>query len=259
MELNDKHVVVTGGGNGIGRAMCRKFAAEGARAIVVADLDGDGATAVAEEVGGTAVRLDVSVEEEVQGLVEGAIEANGPIDLFCANAGIITPGGLDDSNETWQRILGINLMAHVYAARALVPHWVARGEGYLLHTASAAGLLTGIGQLPYSVTKHGVVSLAEWLSITYGNAGVKVSCLCPQGVRTNMLMAGGEDASNFLLPGSKAPEEVAEVVVEGLRDERFLILPHPEVAEFFRRKADDYDRWLRGMRRWQGQIDALRQ
>ncbi|MBV9040185.1 MAG: SDR family oxidoreductase, partial [Acidimicrobiia bacterium] len=187
MELNDKHVVVTGGGNGIGRAMCRKFAAEGARTIVVADLDGDGAAAVAEEVGGTAVRLDVSVEEEVQSLVEGAIEANGPIDLFCANAGIITPGGLDDSNETWQRILGINLMAHVYAARALIPHWVARGEGYLLHTASAAGLLTGIGQLPYSVTKHAVVSLAEWLSITYGNHGVKVSCLCPQGVRTNML------------------------------------------------------------------------
>ena len=258
MELNDKHVVVTGGGNGIGRAMCRKFAAEGARTIVVADLDGDGAKAVAEEVGGTAVRLDVSVEEEVQRLVEGAIEADGPIDLFCANAGIITPGGLDDSNETWQRILGINLMAHVYAARALIPHWVARGEGYLLHTASAAGLLTGIGQLPYSVTKHGVVSLAEWLSITYGNQGVKVSCLCPQGVRTNMLMSGGEDASNFLLPGSKAPEEVADVVVEGLRDERFLILPHPEVAEFFRRKADDYDRWLKGMRRWQAQIDELR-
>lgn len=259
MELNEKHVVVTGGGNGIGRAMCRKFAAEGARTIVVADLDGDGAAAVAEEVGGTAVRLDVSVEQEVQRLVEGAIEANGPIDLFCANAGIITPGGLDDSDETWQRILGINLMAHVYAARALIPHWVARGAGYLLHTASAAGLLTGIGQLPYSVTKHGVVSLAEWLSITYGNQGVKVSCLCPQGVRTNMLMAGGEDASNFLLAGSKAPEEVADVVVEGLRDERFLILPHPEVAEFFRRKADDYDRWLKGMRRWQAQIDELRQ
>jgi NAD(P)-dependent dehydrogenase (short-subunit alcohol dehydrogenase family) len=258
MELADKHVVVTGGANGIGRAMCRRFAAEGARAIVVADLDGEGATAVASEVGGTAVRLDVSAEPDVQQLVEGAIEANGPIDLFCANAGIITPGGLDDSNETWERIWGINLMAHVYAARALIPHWVARGEGYLLHTASAAGLLTGIGQLPYSVTKHGVVSLAEWLSITYGNAGVKVSCLCPQGVRTNMLLSGGEDASNFLLPGSKAPEEVADVVVEGLGDERFLILPHPEVAEFFRRKADDYDRWLRGMRRWQAQIDALR-
>jgi NAD(P)-dependent dehydrogenase (short-subunit alcohol dehydrogenase family) len=257
MELADKHVVVTGGGNGIGRALCRRFAAGGARAIVVADLDGDGATAVADEIGGTAVRLDVSVEAEVAGLVESAIDANGPIDLFCANAGIITSGGLDDANEVWERIWGVNLMAHVYAARALIPGWVARGEGYLLHTASAAGLLTGIGQLPYSVTKHGVVALAEWLSITYGDAGVKVSCLCPQGVRTNMLLSGGDDESNFLLPGSKSPEEVADVVVQGLGDERFLILPHPEVAEYFRRKAGDYDRWLKGMRRMQAHIASL--
>ena len=257
MELADKHVVVTGGGNGIGRALCRRFAAEGARAVVVADLDEAGARAVADEIGGRAVGLDVSVEEDVAALVETAISANGPIDLFCANAGIITSGGLDDSNENWDRIIGVNLMAHVYAARALIPGFVARGEGYLLHTASAAGLLTGIGQLPYSVTKHGVVSLAEWLSITYGDAGVKVSCLCPQGVRTNMLLSGGEDASNFLLPGSKSPEEVAEVVVEGLRAEQFLILPHPEVAEYFRQKAGDYDRWLRGMRRWQARIIEL--
>ena len=259
MDLADKHVVVTGGGNGIGRAMCRRFAAEGARAIVVADLDGQNANAVAAEIGGTAVRVDVSVEADVAGLVDSATDANGPIDLFCANAGIITTGGLDDSNDVWDRIIGVNLLAHVYAARALIPAWVARGEGYLLHTASAAGLLTGIGQLPYSVTKHGVVALAEWLSITYGDAGVKVSCLCPQGVRTNMLMAGGDDDSNFLLPGSKSPEEVADVVVAGLADERFLILPHPEVAEYFRRKADDYDRWLKGMRRMQAGIAALQE
>jgi NAD(P)-dependent dehydrogenase (short-subunit alcohol dehydrogenase family) len=258
MQLADKHVVVTGGGNGIGRALCRRFAAEGARAVVVADLDGDGAKAVAEEIGGTAVRVDVSAEDEVSSLVENAIDANGPIDLFCANAGIITNGGLDDANEVWDRIIGVNLLAHVYAARALIPGWVARGEGYLLHTASAAGLLTGIGQLPYSVTKHGVVALAEWLSITYGDAGVKVSCLCPQGVRTNMLLSGGEDDSNFLLPGSKSPEEVADVVVQGLADEHFLILPHPEVAEYFQRKAGDYDRWLRGMRRMQAAVAALR-
>src|SRR3954465_3130496 len=250
----DQHLPVTGGANGIGRALCRRFAAEGARAVVVADLDGDGASAVANEIGGTAVRLDVSVEEEVAALIETAIGANGPIDLFCANAGIITSGGLDDSNEEWERILGINLMAHVYAARALIPGWVARGEGYLLHTASAAGLLTGIGQLPYSVTKHGVVSLAEWLSITYGDAGIKVSCLCPQGVRTNMLLSGGEDDSNFLLAGSVSPEHVADVVVDGLAEERFLILPHPEVAEYFQQKAGDYDRWLKGMRRWQARI-----
>jgi NAD(P)-dependent dehydrogenase (short-subunit alcohol dehydrogenase family) len=259
MELAGKHVVVTGGGNGIGRGLCRRFAAEGARAIVVADLDGEGAAAVADEIGGTAVRVDVSVEDEVVGLVERAIDANGPIDLFCANAGIITSGGLDDSNEQWDRIIGVNLLAHLYAARALIPAWVARGEGYLLHTASAAGLLTGIGQLPYSVTKHGVVALAEWLSITYGDAGVKVSCLCPQGVRTNMLLSGGDDESNFLLPGSKSPEEVADVVVQGLAEERFLILPHPEVAEYFRRKADDYDRWLKGMRRMQAHVAALRE
>jgi NAD(P)-dependent dehydrogenase (short-subunit alcohol dehydrogenase family) len=257
MDLTDKHVVVTGGGNGIGRALCRRFANEGARAIVVADLDGDGAAAVASEIGGTAVQLDVSVEQEVVGLVETAVGANGPIDLFCANAGIITSGGLDDSNEQWDSIIGVNLMAHVYAARALIPGFLARGEGYLLHTASAAGLLTGIGQLPYSVTKHGVVALAEWLSITYGDAGVKVSCLCPQGVRTNMLMSGGDDESNFLLPGSKSPEEVAEVVVAGLRDESFLILPHPEVAEYFQRKAGDYDRWLKGMRRMQAAVAEL--
>ena len=257
MDLADKHVVVTGGGNGIGRAMCRRFAAEGARAIVVADLDGQNANAVAAEIGGTAVRVDVSVEADVAGLVDSATDANGPIDLFCANAGIITTGGLDDSNDVWDRIIGVNLLAHVYAARALIPAWVARGEGYLLHTASAAGLLTGIGQLPYSVTKHGVVALAEWLSITYGDAGVKVSCLCPQGVRTNMLLSGGDDETNFLLPGSKAPEEVAEVVVAGLRDEHFLILPHPEVAEYFQRKAGDYDRWLKGMRRMQAAVAQL--
>jgi NAD(P)-dependent dehydrogenase (short-subunit alcohol dehydrogenase family) len=200
------------------------------------------------------VGLDVSAESEVADLVDGATSANGPIDLFCANAGILGTGSIDTPTDDWFRIWSVNVMAHVYAARALMPAWLARGEGYLLHTASAAGLLTGLGQAPYSVTKHAVVALAEWLSITYGDAGVKVSCLCPQGVRTNMLLSGGDDDTNFLLPGSVAPEEVADVVVEGVRDERFLILPHPEVAEYFRRKGDDYDRWLRGMRRMQARI-----
>jgi NAD(P)-dependent dehydrogenase (short-subunit alcohol dehydrogenase family) len=254
MELADKHVIVTGGGNGIGGALCRRFAADGARAVVVADMDGDGAKAVADEIGGTAVQLDVSVESEVCDLIERAMGANGPIDLFCANAGILVGGSIDTPSDEWFRIWSVNVMAHVYAARALLPGWLARGEGYLLHTASAAGLLTGLGTLPYSVTKHGVVALAEWLSITYGDAGVKVSCLCPQGVRTNMLLSAGEDESNFLLAGSVSPEEVAQTVVEGLREEHFLILPHPEVGEFFKRKADDYDRWLRGMRRWQARI-----
>ena len=254
MELKDKHVVVTGGGNGIGRALCRRFASEGAAAVVVADLDGEAAGAVAAEIGGLALATNVAVEADVVSLVERAVEANGPVDLFCANAGIVVTGGVEASDEEWQRIWDVNLMAHVYAARALLPGWLARGEGYLLQTASAAGLLTGLGTLSYSVTKHAVVALAEWLSITYGDAGVKVSCLCPQGVRTNMLMAGGEDESNFLLPGSVSPEHVADVVVAGLGDERFLILPHPEVEEYFKRKADDYDRWLRGMRRMQARI-----
>jgi NAD(P)-dependent dehydrogenase (short-subunit alcohol dehydrogenase family) len=252
VDIAGRHVVVTGGANGIGRALCRRFAADGARHVVVADMDGDGATAVAEETGGTAVAIDVSVESEVVDLVERSMDANGPIDLFCANAGIILGGAIDTPTDDWFRIWSVNVMAHVYAARALLPGWLARGEGYLLHTASAAGLLTGLGQASYSVTKHGVVALAEWLSITYGDAGVKVSCLCPQGVRTNMLLSGGED--NFLVPGSVEPEHVADVVVAGLRDERFLILPHPEVEEYFQRKANDYDRWLKGMRRMQARI-----
>jgi len=254
VEIAGSHVVVTGGANGIGRALSRRFAADGARHVVVADMDVAGAAAVADEIGGSAVGLDVSVESDVVDLIERSTDANGPIDLFCANAGIILGGAIDTATDDWFRIWAVNVMAHVYAARALLPGWLARGEGYLLHTASAAGLLTGLGQASYSVTKHGVVALAEWLAITYGDAGIKVSCLCPQGVRTNMLMAGGEDESNFLLPGSVEPEHVADVVVAGLRDERFLILPHPEVEEYFQRKANDYDRWLKGMRRMQARI-----
>ena len=254
MELDDRVVVVTGGASGIGRALCRRFAAEGAKAVVVADVDGEGAKAVADEIGGLALATNVAVEADVVSLVERAVDANGPVDLFCANAGIVVTGGVEASDEEWQRIWDVNLMAHVYAARVLLPGWLARGEGYLLQTASAAGLLTGLGTLPYSVTKHAVVALAEWLSITHGDAGVKVSCLCPQGVRTNMLLGSGEEGASMLLPGAVEPEDVAEAVVAGLAEERFLILPHPEVAEYFRRKADDYDRWLRGMRRVQARF-----
>lgn len=240
---------------GIGRALCQRFAAEGARAVVVADLEFDKAQQVAAEIGGVAVKTDVSNEADIINLVKQATEQFGRIDLFCSNAGIIgKPGGAEVSNEDWQEIFGVNVMAHIYAARAVLPQMIARGEGYLLQTASAAGLLTQIGSAPYSVTKHAAVAFAEWLSITHADRGVKVSCLCPQGVRTRMLLGEDGTGENFLVAGSVSPEEVADCVIKGLAEERFLILPHPEVADYFQRKANDYDRWLRGMRRLQTNV-----
>ena len=256
MELGGKVVVVTGGGSGIGAALCRRFAEEGAKGVVVADLDGDAAGRVAEDVGGRAVALDVSKQAEVERLVREAEDAYGPVDLFCSNAGIGGGGGVEVPDEDWQRIWEVNVMAHVHAARAVVPGMVARGEGYLLNTASAAGLLANLGNAPYTVTKHAAVALAEWLAITYGDQGVKVSCLCPQGVRTNMVReaTGGTSGDVVLAQGLLEPEDVAEAVVVGIREERFLILPHPEVAEYYRRKADDPDRWIAGMKRLQARL-----
>lgn len=257
MNIRNKVVVVTGGANGIGRALCRRFAAEGARAIVVADVDGKGAADVAKEIDGLAVTTDVSSETDVVRLVAQTIEVYGPIDLFCANAGIFgVTGGAEVLNEAWQQIWDVNVMSHIYAARAVLPGMLERGEGYLLHTASAAGLLTQVGGAPYSVTKHAAVAFAEWLSITHGDAGIKVSCLCPQGVRTQMLLGADGERQSFLRAGALEPEAVADAVVAGLAAERFLILPHPEVAEYFRRKAADYDRWLRGMRRLNAQVQG---
>jgi NAD(P)-dependent dehydrogenase (short-subunit alcohol dehydrogenase family) len=259
MNLEGKVVVVTGGASGIGRALCRRFAREGAKGTVVADLDADGAATVADEIGATgaraiAVSTDVAVEADVVALVDKATDTYGPIDLFCANAGIATGGSVDVPDEEWQRIWAINVMAHVYSARVVLPAMLERGEGYLLHTASAAGLLTNLGAAPYAVTKHAAVALAEWIAITYGDAGIKVSCLCPQGVRTNMLLGAGPEGEALLAAGAIEPEDVADAVVSGIAAERFLILPHPEVADFFRRKADDYDRWLAGMRRLQTRV-----
>jgi NAD(P)-dependent dehydrogenase (short-subunit alcohol dehydrogenase family) len=254
MKLQNKVAVVTGGASGIGRALCRRFAAEGARGVVVADLDAAGAGQVARETGGLAVTADVGREADIVQLAERAVAAYGAIDLFCSNAGIALEGGIETPESDWRRIWSINLMAHVYAARAVLPAMLARGDGYLLQTASAAGLLTQIGSAPYAVTKHAAVAFAEWLAITYGDRGIRVSCLCPQGVRTNMLTEAQSGAGRFLLEGALEPEQVAEAVVEGLAAERFLILPHPEVGEYFRRKADDYDRWLRGMRRMQAKL-----
>jgi len=262
MELAGKVVIVTGGGSGIGAALCRRFTAGGA-SVAVADRDGAAAARVAHEIGGLAVTTDVGVESEVQRLVERCQERLGPVDLFCSNAGVALGGGLDPlrggpfaSDEAWRTSWDVNLMAHVYAARAVLPSMLARGHGYLLSTASAAGLLTDLSSHPYSVTKHAAVSFAEALAISYGDRGIRVSCLCPLGVRTPMLLgigaAGGNDA--HLLPGAIEPEQVAEAVVEGLRDERFLILPHPEAAEFYRRRAGDPERWLAGMRRLRARL-----
>ena len=249
MRLTNAVIIVTGGGNGIGRALCRRFAVEAPKAIVVADIDAAAAELVAAEIGGTALRSDVSREEEVQRLVATTIERHGAIDLFCSNAGIAVDGGAETPTSEWQRCWDVNVMAHVFAARAVLPHMLARGEGYLLQTVSAAGLLTHIQSATYAVTKHASLAFAEWLSIAYGDRGIKVSALCPQGVRTDMLNRAAAGGRTFLLDSALEPEQVAADVIKGLAEERFLILPHPEVAEYFRRKAADYDRWLRGMRK----------
>ena len=250
MELADKIVVVTGGASGIGREMCRRFVREGAKQVVVADLDGDGAEAVAAEIGGVAMAVDVREEAQIVNLIETTEKDIGPIDLFCSNAGIGIGRGIDTSDEVWQTIWEVNTMSHVWAARALVPLMIERGGGYFLSTASAAGLLSQIGSVTYAVTKHAAVSLAEWLSITYGDQGIKVSVLCPQAVRTAMT-AGGPGVAG--VDGMIEPEVAVDAVVETLREERFLVLPHPEVAEYIKRKTSDYDRWLTGMRRLQAQ------
>ncbi len=254
MHVRDKVVVVTGGASGIGQALCRRFAAEGARAVVVADRDAAGAVHLADEIEGFAVPTDVAIEEQVRHLAETTIQHFGQIDLFCCNAGIMAEGGIEAPDEDWQRIWNINLMSHVYAARAVIPAMLARKQGYFLQTASAAGLLTQIGSAPYAVTKHAAVAFAEWLSIRYGDSGIGVSCLCPQGVRTPMLLDSNSGIGAFLKDGALEPEAVAEAVIQGLAVERFLILPHADVAKYFRHKADDYDRWIRGLRKLQQKV-----
>ena len=245
--------MVTGGAGGIGRALVRRFATEGARAVVVADRDLVGARAIAEEVGGLAVELDAGSESSVRGLVAEATAANGAVDIFVSNAGVPgAMGGPEAADDAWDEAWRINVMAHVWAARVLLPEMVARGEGYLVNTASAAGLLTQVSSLIYSVTKHAAVSLAEWLAIEYGDAGVRVSCICPQGVRTPMLDLAMEEpagAAALTAGGLIEPEDVADAVIAGIRDERFLILPHENVAGFLALKGSDPERWLKGMRR----------
>jgi NAD(P)-dependent dehydrogenase (short-subunit alcohol dehydrogenase family) len=255
MELTDKHIVVTGGAGGIGRALVRRFVAKGASAVVAADRELQGAQALARELGSTvlAVGFDAGEENSVRELIATASEANGPIDIFVSNAGIGGMGGGPEvPDESWDEAWRINVMAHVWASRALLPEMLERGEGYLINTASAAGLLTQVSSLVYSVTKHAAVSLAEWLAIEYVDQGVRVSCICPQGVRTPMLERGMEEAAAaaaLSAGGLIEPEDVADAVVAGIHDERFLILPHENVREFMARKGTDPERWIKGMRR----------
>ena len=255
MELRDRHVVVTGAAGGIGGAVVRRFAAEGARAVVVADTDVAGARAVAEEIGHQAAQVDVRDQDSIKALVDRATSEHGPIDLFFSNAGVAGPGGgPDGDDDAWQAAWEINTMAHVWAARAVLPGMLARGEGYLVSTASAAGLLTQVDALAYSVTKHAAVAVAEWLAINYGDAGIRVSCVCPQAVRTPMLDVAAEGSAGMRsMEASGAilePDEAAAAIVEGIREERFLILPHPEVARYMQHKANDPDRWLERMRQF---------
>ena len=248
MELKDRIVVVTGGASGIGRALARRFASEGARHVVVVDIDGDGARDVAAEVGGTAITADVGHGPDMSRVVHQTEDEVGSIDLFCSNAGLFVPGDAEVSDELWEASWRVNVLAHVHMARTLVPRMLERGRGYLLQTASAAGLLSQIGSAPYSTTKHAAVGFAEWLAITYGERGLRVSLLCPQAVRTRMT-EGVEVGTVSAVDGMLEPDGVAAAVVRGLEEERFLILPHPQVEEYMRRKAADYDRWLRGMRK----------
>jgi NAD(P)-dependent dehydrogenase (short-subunit alcohol dehydrogenase family) len=251
MKLEDNVAVVTGGASGIGAALCRRFAEEGARAVVVVDCNEEGAKAVAEQIGGVAMTADVTVEADVINVVNETESRFGRIDLFCSNAGIISldgPTAASAPNDQWQASWEVNLMAHVYAARAVLPKMIERGDGYLLNTSSAAGVLSQIGSAPYTVTKHAAVAFAECLAIAHGDDGIKVSVLCPQAVRTPML-DGSEDGNVAGVDGVLEPSEVADCVIEALDNERFLILPHPEVLTYMQRKTSDYDRWLRGMQR----------
>jgi NAD(P)-dependent dehydrogenase (short-subunit alcohol dehydrogenase family) len=257
MELKDKVVIVTGGANGIGRALCERFAREGARGVVLGDLDERAGAEVAAGLGavGLFLRCDVTREADIGALVAAARERFGPIDLCCSNAGISYLDGAhaaSTDDASWQKIWLVNVMAHVWAARAVLPEMLERGSGYLLNTVSAAGLLSQIGSATYSTTKHAAMGFAESLAISHGDQGIRVSALCPQGVRTNMTR--GQESSPQAGDGMLSPEQVAESVVEGLRDERFLILPHPEVTTYMQRKTADHDRWLAGMRRFRNKF-----
>ena len=253
MRLENKVIVVTGGASGIGEAMARRFAEESPAGIVLADLNISAAKEVADDIGAIAIRTDVSDPNANRDLIDQTERQFGPIDLFCANAGYGIAGDEQTDAAEWDRMWHVNLMSHVHAAKELIPGWVARGQGYFLSTASAAGLLTNLKAAQYSVTKHAAVAFAEWLAVTYGDNGIKVSCLCPMGVDTPFVRAATE-FEDLLGPHLIEPRAVADAVVEGLADESFLILPHPDVERFFQNKANDYDRWIDGMTKLQRSV-----
>lgn len=258
MDIQDKVAVVTGGASGIGAAVARRFAAAGARGVVVADLQHERAEGVARAIGerAIAVRCDVAVEADLRALVDAARARFGAVDVFVSNAGILgEPGGIELPDALWERMWKIHVMAHVWAARATVPAMVERGEGYFLVTASAAGLLNIVESAPYGVTKHAAVGFAEWLRIAYGRSGVRVSCLCPQSVQTDMTAQGTGSAG---LDGVLSADAVADAVLATMAEERFLCLPHPEVAAYHHKKGEDYDRWLGGMQKMYGRFMAER-
>jgi NAD(P)-dependent dehydrogenase (short-subunit alcohol dehydrogenase family) len=248
MKIKDKIILVTGGANGIGRGLCERFAAEGAGRIYVADINFEKAEKVAAKIGGKSFRLDVADEANCGSVVETILNESGRIDLVASNAGIGGDEGcLEVSNESWQNIWEINVLSHLYLSRAVFPSMLERGEGYFLITASAAGLLTLPIAAPYAVTKHAAVAFAEYLAFAYLDKGIKVSCLCPQGVKTDLIATPEGEPESFLMPEAITVEDCAEAVVKGLESENFLILPHPQVAEFVVKKVSNYDKWLSWM------------
>jgi NAD(P)-dependent dehydrogenase (short-subunit alcohol dehydrogenase family) len=256
MDVRGRVVVVTGGGRGIGAALCRRLDAAGAR-VMVSDIDADAAAAVAAEIGGPSCGCDVADEEQIHRLVQYTDGTLGPVDVFVSNAGVTVKGGEERPDAEWQRLWDVNVMSRIYAARAVVPGMLARGGGHLVQVASAAGLLTEIGSAAYSVTKHADLALAEWLAVRYGREGIGVSCVCPLGVETDMLDAE-DPIHQFLQVSSISAAAAATAILDGLRENRFLILPHPQVAEFFRMKAEDPERWLRGMQRLRQKLERRR-
>ena len=263
MQIKDKVAIVTGGGSGIGEALAKRFHDEGASGVVVVDRDKSNAERVAQTVGGTAIELDVTDEAGIADLVNQTIKDHGNLDIFVSNAGYVTQGGLEADNEEIQRMWEVHVMSHIYAARASIPAMVANGGGYLLNTASAAGLLTQLGSMQYSITKAAAVSLGEFLAITYGERGIRVSMLCPQAVETNILSNSPDRLDQDRgTPGSAAgdgvltAEQLADTVIDCMTEERFLVLPHPEVQTYRERKANDVDRWISGMQRFQSQLFA---